>query len=301
MSIEQEIKTKADLIDRQIAMWLPTERGPQKIVYEAMNYSIHAGGKRLRPMLVGETARLFGLNPEDEPLVTAFMAAIEMIHTYSLVHDDLPAMDNDLLRRGKPTTHAAYGEAMAILCGDALLNRAFEIVCMALEATEAQLLSGGLRAARILARRAGTEGMIGGQVADLLAEGRTDVTLSDLQFIYDYKTGALLSAAMEIGAALAGARKEEQETVRAIALRIGMAFQIQDDILDITGNIEEIGKPVGSDAENEKPTYAAVCGIEKAQEEVQRLTNEAVDMLSSLPGDTSFLKELFLWLIHRNH
>ncbi len=301
MKIEQELKTRAEEIDRQIAMWLPTEQGTQKIIYEAMNYSIRAGGKRLRPMLIAETARLFGLNPEDEPLVSAFMAAIEMIHTYSLVHDDLPAMDNDLLRRGQPTTHAVYGEAMAILCGDALLNRAFEVVCMALEATEAQMLSGGLRAARILARRAGTEGMIGGQVADLLAENRTDVTLSDLQFIYDCKTGALLSAAMEIGAALAGARKEEQETVRAIAMRIGMAFQIQDDILDVTGDPETIGKPVGSDAENQKPTYVVLAGIPKAREEVERLSDEAIAMLEKLPGDTAFLRELFIWLIHRNH
>ena len=276
-----------------IKQYLPAEEGFQKTVLEAMNYSILAGGKRLRPMLMQETYRLFG---GKEKVIEPFMAAIEMIHTYSLVHDDLPAMDNDEYRRGKKTTHAVYGEAMGILAGDALLNYAYETAAKAFSMEPGKEAVG--QAFLILAEKAGIYGMVGGQVVDVESEG-SSISKEKLDFIYRLKTGALIESAMLIGAVLAGASKEEQKTVEEIAGEVGLAFQIQDDILDETSSLEVLGKPVGSDKKNRKATYVAWEGIDRAREEVKRLSADAVEKLHSFSGDYLFLDELLRYLIHR--
>ena len=261
---------------------------------EAMNYSILAGGKRLRPMLMLETYRLFG---GKSKVIEPFMAAIEMIHTYSLVHDDLPAMDNDEYRRGKKTTHAVYGEAMGILAGDALLNFAYETALTAFDMEPDNRNIG--RALQILATKAGIYGMVGGQVVDVQSEDTGDITREKLDFIYRLKSGALLESSMLIGAVLAGATKKEQNTVEAAATEVGIAFQIQDDILDVTSSLEVLGKPIGSDEKNHKATYVTFEGLEKAMEDVKKYSNSAVERMDSLVVKNEFLKELLLYLIAR--
>ncbi|MBR4086022.1 MAG: polyprenyl synthetase family protein [Lachnospiraceae bacterium] len=298
------LKTKVFEIEKIIGAYLPKEEGFQRKVLEAMNYSVLAGGKRLRPMLMQETYRLFGgRGKEIEP----FMAALEMIHTYSLVHDDLPAMDNDDYRRGRKTTHVVYGEAFAILAGDALLNFAFETALKAFpiqteepERLRVEQLLGIAKAMEVLAVKAGIYGMIGGQTADIEAEGSNSITTEQLLFIHENKTAALIQAAMMIGAILAGAGVGEVQRIEKCAYNIGIAFQIQDDILDVIGNQEELGKPIGSDEKNHKQTYVTLNGLEESKEQVQKLSEEAVQIIDSFGGDSMFLKELILSLIHRN-
>ena len=294
MDIRTEIQKRTEEIDSIIEQYLPVEEGYQKTVMEAMNYSILAGGKRLRPMLMLETYRLFG---GKSKVIEPFMAAIEMIHTYSLVHDDLPAMDNDEYRRGKKTTHAVYGEAMGILAGDALLNFAYETALTAFDMEPDNRNIG--RALQILATKAGIYGMVGGQVGDVQSEDTGDITREKLDFIYRLKTGALLESSMLIGAVLAGATKKEQNTVEAAATEVGIAFQIQDDILDVTSSLEVLGKPIGSDEKNHKATYVTFEGLEKAMEDVKKYSNSAVERMDSLVVKNEFLKELLLYLIAR--
>ncbi len=293
MNIQLEIEQRIQEIEAVLKKYLPKEEGYQKTVLEAMNYSVLAGGKRLRPMLMFETYRLFGGSGR---IIEPFAAAIEMIHTYSLVHDDLPAMDNDEYRRGKKTTHAVYGEAMGILAGDALLNFAYETAADALTMEEGTKTAG--KAFVILAKKAGVYGMVGGQTVDVESEG-CDISKEKLDFIYRLKTGALIESAMVIGAVLAGAKEDEQKTVERAAGKIGLAFQIQDDILDETSSLAVLGKPVGSDRKNKKSTYVAWEGIEKAGQEVKRLFAEAMEELDSLSLDHPFLSELLRYLIHR--
>lgn len=294
MDIRTEIQKRTEEIDSIIKQYLPVEEGYQKTVMEAMNYSILAGGKRLRPMLMLETYRLFG---GKSKVIEPFMAAIEMIHTYSLVHDDLPAMDNDEYRRGKKTTHAVYGEAMGILAGDALLNYAYETALTAFDMEPDNRNIG--RALQILATKAGIYGMVGGQVVDVQSEDTGDITREKLDFIYRLKTGALLESSMLIGAVLAGATKKEQNTVEAAATEVGIAFQIQDDILDVTSSMEVLGKPIGSDEKNHKATYVTFEGLEKAMEDVKKYSNSAVERMDSLVVKNEFLKDLLLYLIAR--
>lgn len=294
MDIRTEIQKRVEEIDSIIEQYLPVEEGYQKTVMEAMNYSILAGGKRLRPMLMLETYRLFG---GKSKVIEPFMAAIEMIHTYSLVHDDLPAMDNDEYRRGKKTTHAVYGEAMGILAGDALLNYAYETALTAFDMEPDNRNIG--RALQILATKAGIYGMVGGQVVDVQSEDTGDITREKLDFIYRLKTGALLESSMLIGAVLAGATKKEQNTVEAAATEVGIAFQIQDDILDVTSSLEVLGKPIGSDEKNHKATYVTFEGLEKAMEDVKKYSNSAVERMDSLVVKNEFLKDLLLYLIAR--
>lgn len=304
MSFQEELSAKVDQIEQVIGKFLPPEEGYQKVVLEAMNYSVLAGGKRLRPMLMLETYRMFGgRGKEIEP----FMAALEMIHTYSLVHDDLPAMDNDEYRRGRKTTHVVYGEAFAILAGDALLNYAFETALKAFpiqteepERLRVEQLLGMAKALEVLATKAGVYGMIGGQTADIEAEGRNSFTTEQLLFIHKNKTAALIQAAMMIGAILAGAGVGEVQRIEKCAYNIGIAFQIQDDILDVIGNQEELGKPIGSDEKNHKQTYVTLNGLEESKEQVKKLSEEAVQIIDSFGGDSTFLKELILSLIHRS-
>lgn len=291
--MNREIGRRAEEIEKIIKEYLPKEEGYQKTIMKAMNYSILAGGKRLRPMLMLETYRLFGGTSKT---IYPFMAAIEMIHTYSLVHDDLPAMDNDEYRRGRKTTHIVYGEAMGILAGDALLNYAFETASGAFQLEPKNPAVG--QAMLVLARKAGIYGMIGGQVVDVESEG-TVIDKEKLDFIHLHKTSALLESAMVIGAILAGANKEEQNLVEKAAGKIGLAFQIQDDILDITSTTEELGKPVGSDEKNGKNTYVAFEGLEKSKEDVKKISESAMEDLQKLPYENPFLIELIKELIER--
>lgn len=290
-----QMKTKVAEIEEILKRYLPEAEGYQKVIMEAMEYSLMAGGKRLRPMLMQETCRLFGEEPET---LKPFMAALEMIHTYSLVHDDLPAMDNDEYRRGKKTTHKVYGEAMAILAGDALLNYAFETATLAFDIEPENKNTG--RALRILAQKAGVYGMVGGQVVDVESEKTgTDITREKLDFIYRLKTSALIESSMMIGAVLAGADSDQIDIIEKTASKLGLAFQIQDDILDVTSTLEVLGKPIGSDEKNNKVTYVTFEGLDKASKDVETISKEAEKLLDSFEGDKEFLKGLFEYLIHR--
>lgn len=292
----EELQQKVEHINDVLEKFLPAEEGQQRIIFEAMNYSVRAGGKRLRPILMEETYHMFG---GSSAVIEPFMAAIEMIHTYSLVHDDLPAMDNDEYRRGKKTTHAVYGEAMGILAGDALLNLAYETAAKSfgMEVADARVA----RAFAVLAKKAGVYGMVGGQVVDVESEKSDDcpITREKLDFIYRLKTGALIESSMMIGAILAGASSDEVSRVEQIAAKLGLAFQIQDDVLDVTSTLEVLGKPVGSDEKNNKATYVTFEGLDKAVSDVERISKEAEEQLDDLGYDDAFLKELFEYLIHR--
>ena len=293
MDINKEIAEHTTQVEAIITKYLPKESGYQKTVMEAMNYSFLAGGKRLRPMLMQETYRLFGGNSD---IIEPFMAAIEMIHTYSLIHDDLPAMDNDDYRRGRKTTHVVYGEAMGILAGDALLNFAFETACKGLMQDVGN--PAVARAVQILAQKAGIYGMLGGQVVDVESEGQP-LEREKLDFIYDLKTGALIEASMLIGAVLAGASEKEQQVILQVAKDVGLAFQIQDDILDVTSDMETLGKPIGSDEKNHKPTYVTIRGLAQAQKDVEKISERALEGVASLSEENVFLNELIRYLIHR--
>lgn len=292
----EELQQKVEHINNVLEKFLPAEEGQQRIIFEAMNYSVRAGGKRLRPILMEETYHMFG---GSSAVIEPFMAAIEMIHTYSLVHDDLPAMDNDEYRRGKKTTHAVYGEAMGILAGDALLNLAYETAAKAFDMEVADTRVA--RAFAVLAKKAGVYGMVGGQVVDVESEKSDDcsITREKLDFIYRLKTGALIESSMMIGAILAGASSDEVSRVEQIAAKLGLAFQIQDDVLDVTSTLEVLGKPVGSDEKNNKATYVTFEGLDKAVSDVERISKKAEEQLDDLGYDDAFLKELFEYLIHR--
>ena len=293
MSFNETLNRKAREIEEILREYLPEETGFQKTVIEAMNYSLLAGGKRLRPMLMKECYTLFGGNGN---VIKPFMAAMEMIHTYSLVHDDLPAMDNDEYRRGRKTTHVVYGEAMGILAGDGLLNYAFETAC---KAFDEDLTNPAIpKALRLLAGRAGIYGMIGGQTVDVQSEGQP-LSREKLDFIYRLKTGALIEASMMIGAVLAGASEQEVQVMEKVAADVGLAFQIQDDILDVTSTTEQLGKPVHSDEKNEKTTYVTLKGIEQAHKDVERMTEEAIDELKKFPAGDNFLEQLLKSLVYR--
>ena len=295
MTFSEELSRRSEAVQKIIYTYLPAEEGFQKTLLEAMNYSMTAGGKRLRPLLMQETYRLFGGNGKA---VEPFMAAMEMIHTHSLVHDDLPAMDNDEYRRGKKTTHIVYGEAMAILAGDALLNYAYETACRAFVLEPENPHIG--EAMAILAGKTGIYGMLGGQAVDVQAVGEP-LSREKLDFIYRLKTGALIEGAMMIGAILAGASKEEIETIARVAADVGLAFQIQDDILDVISTNQELGKPTGSDERNHKTTYVTVQGLEKAKTDVAAISERAIRTLASLPQKNDFLEELIGALVTRRN
>lgn len=279
--------------DAVIERYLPDERGHQKTILEAVNYSMRAGGKRLRPILMRETYRLFGGQGE---VIEPFMAAMEMIHTASLVHDDLPCMDNDEIRRGQPAVWVRYGYDMAVLAGDALLIYAIETAAKSLPLTDRPDLAA--RAMGLLAEKSGIYGMIGGQVVDVELTSRT-VPKEKLEFIYRLKTGALLEASMMIGALLADAGEKELKTVELMAAAIGKAFQIQDDILDITGSQEVLGKPTLSDEKNNKTTYVTIHGLDQAKSDVAAVSEQAIGYLHELPGENPFLEALIRMLITR--
>lgn len=286
MNFKEDIALRVEEIEAIIKEYLPKEEGNQKQVLEAMNYSILAGGKRLRPMLMQEAYRMFG---GKEEIVKPFMAALEMIHTYSLIHDDLPAMDNDEYRRGRKTTHVVYGEAIAILAGDGLLNYAFETALDAFAKNPGDVRVE--QAFSILAKKAGVFGMIGGQTADIVAEERKEpLLLSELLYIHENKTAALIQSALTIGAVLAGADERQISVMEKAGYDIGIAFQIQDDILDVTGDMEKLGKPIGSDEKNHKATYVTLAGLLQAKNEQERLSKEAMKLLEEEGADSFFLE-----------
>lgn len=293
MNFNEMLETRTREVEAVVERYLPAADGYQKTVLDAMNYSVRAGGKRLRPMLMEETYRLFGGSQE---VVEPFMAAIEMIHTSSLIHDDLPCMDNDELRRGLPTTWVKYGYDMAVLAGDSLLIYAVETAAKAFAMTEDLAVVG--RCIGILAQKTGIYGMIGGQTVDVELTNKP-IPHEKLDFIYHLKTGALLEASMMIGALLGGADEEETRLVEQMAAAIGVAFQIQDDILDVTSSMEVLGKPVLSDEKNNKTTYVTLEGLEKAKKDVARISDDAVRILHELPGENEFLEALIHMLVSR--
>jgi len=293
----EQKKTEISKIEDIIKQYCPKEEGLQKIIFEAMNYSVEAGGKRLRPMLILESCRLFGGNDEE---AYPFMAAMEMIHTYSLIHDDLPAMDNDDYRRGKLTTHKKYGEAMGILAGDALLNLAYETAFLAFDSkTDKQRIANALK---VLGKKAGIYGMVGGQVVDVENNGKF-VDEQMLHYVYKNKTSALIEASLMIGACLAGASQDEVRIMENVGTAIGLAFQIQDDILDISGDEKVIGKPVHSDEKNEKSTYPVLHGMEESRKKVAEYTDAGIAALDGITAadeeHKSFLRELLMSLVER--
>ncbi len=282
------------IIEKGLAEYLPLENCAQESVCTAMKYALLDGGKRIRPILVLEFCRVCGGSIQS---ALPFACAVEMIHSYSLIHDDLPCMDNDDLRRGKPSCHKQFGEAVALLAGDALLTLAFET--MLNQNTNTKLSAQNcLNAAAVLAKQAGSMGMIGGQVIDLDCEGK-NVPIQVLQKMDDLKTGALISAACQMGCILAGANEKMIQAADRYAKNIGLAFQIMDDILDITSTSENLGKPIGSDAVNKKSTYVSLLGLESAQALVYQLTEQALAELEIFGEENQKLRELTIFLSKR--
>ena len=293
VNFQDELKRRTDEIEEMFRSFLPAEEGFARTMAQAMNYSMLAGGKRLRPMLIQETYRLFG---GTEKVAEPFMAGMEMIHTHSLIHDDLPALDNDDYRRGRLTTHKVYGEAMGVLSGVALLNYAYETMLQAFSLTEDQ--DRVICALKVMAEKTGIHGMLGGQSVDVENDGKT-LEKEMLDYIYRNKTSALIEASMMTGAILAGADEQQVAVVEEAAGNIGLAFQIQDDILDVTSTDEELGKPVHSDEKNNKVTYVTLFGIEEASRQVELLSGKAIKLLKSLNKNNEFLYLLIEKLINR--
>lgn len=299
MEFKIELKQRQEYVNDVLDKFLPNVEGRQKTVLEAMRYSVTIGGKRLRPILILELYRCFA-GKDTEQRIEPFLAAIEMLHTYSLVHDDLPDMDNDMYRRGQLTTHAKYGSAMAILAGDALLNYSFETIAKAFDFSD--LTDWNQRVAKamqVFSKKAGIYGMIGGQVVDVEKTG-TSLTEEEIAFIYELKTCALLESAMLVGAILGGANEKQLYDVERVASCVGMAFQIQDDILDLIGEEEKLGKPIHSDEKNQKTTYVTIHGLERSKQKVKELSDEAVELVKKLNG-TQFLQELIAYLTVREN
>lgn len=292
-NFEAKLKQKEDKVNQLLEDYCPKKDSFNEEIVESLKYSLLVGGKRLRPILMAETYALFDGN---EKVIEPFMVAMEMIHSYSLVHDDLPAMDNDDYRRGNKTTWSKYGEDIGILAGDALLNFAYETAFTGVALTKNQ--DRAIKALKVLAKKAGIYGMIGGQSVDVKNTGR-EINKETLSYIYQLKTGALIQAAMMVGAILAGASQEEVKIVEEMALSIGMAFQIQDDILDLTATKEELGKPIQSDLKNKKITYVTLYGMQEAKEKVNSYSKESIKLYHSLAKENSFLESLIEFLINR--
>ena len=296
VNFQDELKKRTEEIEAVLKSYLPREEGFAKTMAQAMNYSVLAGGKRLRPMLILETCRMFG---GEDKLAYPFMAAMEMIHTHSLVHDDLPALDNDDYRRGRLTTHKVYGEAMGVLSGVALLNYAYEVMLTAFDLAEDEKARARvINALKVMSHKTGLYGMLGGQSVDVENDGKP-MSREMINYIYENKTSALIEGSMMAGAILGGASAEEVAVVEKAASGIGLAFQIQDDILDVTSTAEELGKPIHSDEKNHKTTYVTLMGIEKASQQVAELSEEAVKLLEGLNKKNEFLFTLVKELVRR--
>ena len=296
VNFQDELKKRTEEIEAVLKSYLPREEGFAKTMAQAMNYSVLAGGKRLRPMLILETCRMFG---GEDKLAYPFMAAMEMIHTHSLVHDDLPALDNDDYRRGRLTTHKVYGEAMGVLSGVALLNYAYEVMLTAFDLAEDEKARARvIKALKVMSHKTGLYGMLGGQSVDVENDGKP-MSREMIDYIYENKTSALIEGSMMAGAILGGASAEEVAVVEKAASGIGLAFQIQDDILDVTSTAEELGKPIHSDEKNHKTTYVTLMGIEKASQQVAELSEEAVKLLEGMNKKNEFLFTLVKELVGR--
>ncbi|MCC3865327.1 polyprenyl synthetase family protein [Terrisporobacter petrolearius] len=294
MEFKDVLKGKINYIETLLNEYMPKEEGYQQAVIQAMNYSLKAGGKRLRPILTLESCKIVGGKEED---AIPFAVAIEMIHTYSLIHDDLPALDNDDLRRGKPTNHKVFGEAMATLAGDALLNYAFEV--MLSSSIDKKDSNKYLKAINEIAKHAGIYGMIGGQVVDVESENKI-IDKDKLDFIHLNKTAAMIIGCMRAGAIIGGASEEELEKVTKYGKNIGLSFQIVDDILDITGDEAKLGKPIGSDIENHKSTYPSLLGLEKSRKIARQLIEEGKSSIDGLSSEIDFLNQLGDYIISRD-
>ncbi|WP_297136649.1 polyprenyl synthetase family protein [Terrisporobacter sp.] len=294
MEFKQVLKEKIGYIEEILNEYMPKEEGYQKTIMEAMNYSLKAGGKRLRPILTLESCKAVGGKEED---AIPFAVAIEMIHTYSLIHDDLPALDNDDLRRGKPTNHKVFGDAMATLAGDALLNYAFEI--MLSSSIDKEDSNKYLKAINEIAKHAGIYGMIGGQVVDIESENKV-IEKKKLDFIHVNKTAAMIVGCMRAGAIIGGASEDELQRITKYGKNIGLSFQIVDDILDITGDEKTLGKPIGSDMENHKSTYPSLLGLEKSREIAKGLINDGKTSIEGLSSQVQFLNQLADYIVSRD-
>lgn len=300
---ENTLKEKTEYANKVIERYLPTDEGYLSLLYDAMSYSVKAGGKRLRPIIISTIYNMYGgtKTAEDSNFLSEpFMAAMEYLHTYSLVHDDLPAIDNDDYRRGELTTHKKYGEACGILAGDGLLHLSWDTVLKSFDDTEHS--DRVITALGLFSKKTGTEGMLGGQSVDVLFTGKSP-DAKRLNYIYELKTCALIECSFMLGGILAGADSSEVEKLEVLGHNVGLAFQIQDDILDYTSSFEELGKPVGSDQKNDKTTYATLIGIDKAHEEVERLSHDAIRILNELKAENEtereFMRELIDFLIDR--
>ncbi len=297
---EEQFKELTETADRMILPFFPKETGMQKRLFESMNYSFDAGGKRIRPIMLMESYLMLGGNEDEIEHLAPFMAAIEMVHTASLIHDDLPAVDNDDFRRGKPTNHKVYGETTAIFAGDALLNYAFETMLedTVKEGDQVWKMK-KLEAMNVLAKKSGAYGMLGGQMVDYLCEQKNDATLEELLFIHEKKTAALIQAPLIMGAIFAGANREKIARMEQVGYLVGISYQIQDDILDCIGDEKLLGKKTGSDAKNAKTTYVTIKGLKDAQADQERMSKEAEGILSSIAEGPTMLRELVESLIHR--
>jgi len=298
----EKMNELAGLAERMILPYFPKEEGMQKRIFEAMNYSFEAGGKRIRPILMMESFKMLGGDENDIDHFAPFMAALEMIHTYSLIHDDLPAVDNDDFRRGKPTNHKVFGETTAIFAGDAMCNYAYEVMIEdILKEPDSIWKNKKIEAMNVLARKAGANGMLAGQMVDYLCEQKTDTSLEELMFIHEKKTAALIQAPLVMGAIFAGANREKIARMEQVGYLIGISFQIQDDILDCIGSEEKMGKKTGSDAKNEKTTYVTIKGLKQAQEDQVRMSKEAEGLLVSMADSESNLRDIVEYLIQREY
>lgn len=291
LEFENILNNDISIIENRLVQLLPRCANGQDEVVEAMKYSISNGGKRLRPVLCLEFAKACGADRYD---ALDFACAVEFVHTYSLIHDDLPCMDNDDMRRGKPSCHKQFGEAVALLAGDALLTQAFQILSGS-SLDDSKIAS----ACALLAQNSGVSGMVGGQVIDLKYESQTP-DMKQILAVHRLKTGALIAAACLLGCIAAGADENKIAAASAYAYNLGVAFQIKDDILDVTASTDELGKPAGSDAQNNKTTYVTLRGVENAQNDVEKLTESAVARLDEFEN-TEFLKTLSYYLVNRNN
>ena len=292
MTFLEELESKILDVNQALHKYLEEKDNPQATIYKAMDYSLHAGGKRIRPVLMLASSELLGAESEK---VMPFACALEMIHTYSLIHDDLPCMDDDDLRRGKPTNHKVFGEAIAVLAGDGLLNLAYETILKHSQVSPNMTLA----AMSIIAESAGVEGMIGGQVIDLESEGKT-VDAITLMTMHLHKTAALIMAAARVGALLGGGGREDLLAVEEFSRYLGIAFQIKDDILDVSGTEENLGKPIGSDGENEKSTFVTIYGLEASEKMLADYTEKAIESLSRFGEKAEFLIGLSKFLLDRD-
>lgn len=293
MDFLKEFEERIIEVNKSLEKFNEEKEAPQNTIYKAMNYSLHAGGKRIRPVIMMAAAELMGASRES---IMPFACAIEMIHTYSLIHDDLPCMDDDDLRRGKPTNHKVYGEAMAVLAGDALLNKAFEIMLKNSQISPNMTLA----AMAEIANAAGTEGMIGGQVIDIESEGKP-IDAVTLMTLHLHKTAALIMVSARVGALLGGGGREDLLAMEEFARYLGIAFQIKDDILDVTGNEEILGKKIGADAAKKKSTFVSLYGIEQSENMLSDYTQKAIDSLSHYGEKAEFLIELSKFLLSREN